>query len=100
MSLDKKIPKNVLIENFPVELAERALQISGEKVLTRAVLSCLLEYFELRNKFSLMKLKAQDLESDLDKVKRYFALEDDLKKQRSELLAWLDDPDRFYLHGD
>ena len=95
-----KLTSNLLIEGFPPELAERVLQDTGEKALTRGVLSCLLKYFELKTEFSLMRLKAQDLQSDLDKVRRFLAMQDDVMRQRIELIKWLDDPDRFYLHGD
>lgn len=91
---------NLAIQNFPPELAERIFADSGEKVLTRGVISCLYKYFELKSQYQSMKLKAQDLQSDLDQVITFFRLEDSVKKKRSELLKLLGDPNRFYLHGD
>ena len=98
MLKDKNISSTLLIRNFPVELAEKCLFKSGEKVLTRAVLSILRHYFHLESQYNTEKLKRQDLESDLDLFKSYLRFVDELEKKRKEVLERISDPNRFYLH--
>ena len=43
---------SLLIREFPSELAESCLSASSEKVLTRAVLHCLFDYFSLKKHYA------------------------------------------------
>jgi len=97
---DKKIPSTLLIREFPPELAAKCLSRSGETVLTRAVLSCLFDFFEVEKEFRIADLERKDLQSDLDRCLDYFKVEDVVRKKRSELVQFLSDPNRFHLHGD
>lgn len=99
MSADT-IPSNLLIRDFPPELAEKCLSSTGEKVLTRAVLACLYKYFELQHDYKRVRLHSQDLQSDIDQIISYFKFEAEVSKKRTEVLKLITDPDRFYLHGD
>lgn len=91
---------NLLIREFPVELAEKCLSASGEKVLTRSVLKLIYGYFELSHEYQKMKLKAQDLESDVLLFRQYLEFQNLVEKKRSDVLKILSDPNRFYLHGE
>ena len=90
----------LLIRDFPSDLAERCLSASGEKVLTRAVLSMLRHYFVMQKQFSAMKLQRDDLQSDVDLILGYWKMQRDLEKRKSDVEKILSDPNRFYLHGD
>ena len=91
---------SLLVRDFPSELADWCLSASHEKVLTRAVLSCLRDYFSLRKQYAALKVKKQDLESDLDQVLSLWRLENELLQRREKVKKILNDPNRFYLHGE
>lgn len=91
---------SLLVRDFPSDLAEDCLSVSGEKVLTRAVLYCLHDYFSLKKHYAALKTKKQDLESDLDQVFHLWRLEKELNVQKDKVQKLLSDPNRFYLHGD
>lgn len=95
-----KIPKNLAITDFPADLAERCLLDSGELVLTKAVLSCLYNYFSMKLDYSELLLKKKDLQADLDKVLLYWKHQEQVVKERMDLEKFLKDPNRFHLHGD
>jgi len=101
--MSKKHPDrfcSLLIREFPAELAESCLSASSEKVLTRAVLHCLYDYFSLKKHYAALKIKKQDLESDLDQILHYWRLEQETKSCKEKVQKLLSDPNRFYLHGD
>ena len=102
--MKKKHPEStyctLLIREFPLNLAHCCTSASQEKVLTRAVLRCLNDYFQLRKKYSALNIKKQDLESDLDQVLSLWRLETELVERREKVKKLLNDPNRFYLHGD
>ena len=91
---------SLLVRDFPSDLADWCLSASHEKVLTRAVLFCLRDYFSLRKQYSTLKVKKQDLDSDLDQVLSLWRLENELIQRREKVKKLLNDPNRFYLHGD
>lgn len=88
------------IRDFPEDLAEMILAESREVTLSKAALFCLLRYFELKTSCARYKLKAQDLQSDLDKILLFWKHQEDLSREKSEVEKLLSDPNRFYLHGD
>lgn len=91
---------SLLVRDFPSDLADCCFSASHEKVLTRAVLFCLRHYFTLLKQYSALKVKKQDLESDLDQVLSLWRLENELSQRREKVKKLLNDPNRFYLHGD
>lgn len=90
--------RNCLIRNLPEDLAEEILRLTGEKVLTKAILLVLRNYMRLNEKYCDLHVRFKDLESDLSLARDIIGDEIKLADRKTAFLKL--DPDRFQLHGD
>lgn len=87
-----------MIRNLSDETADSILRITGQAVLTKGIMKMIEDYLSLKNELSILRVRVQDLESDLNLARDIISSEIKLTERKTAFLSL--SPDRFQLHGD